>query len=324
MRGLEQDASIAKKLEHFGVSHEGSVARWPSPSVRWVYEAYQELSNAGGANARRSPRVDPAVRGTRCTSVHGDALLGASCRARDGRLRSVDLTVVIPTLNEEAWLPSAVASVREGARGAGAAEVVVADCGSADGTAAAAGRLACHLVVVPGADGRGAACDAGGRAARGELLLFLDADCRLPEGWDAAVESALADPGVVGGGFELRLDGPQRGLRWVEWINRLRYRRSRLFYGDQALFVRAAAWHAAGGFRGARILESAKLCRHLKRLGRLELLPLTVAASPRRFDQGGLARIFLLDVALWLASLLRLPLDRQAGRLYWAPNRRRP
>lgn len=236
----------------------------------------------------------------------------------------MDLSVVIPTLNEEAWLPSAVASVREGARGAGAAEAVVADCGSADRTAEVARRLGCRLVVDPGLDGRGAAADAGGREARGEVLLFLDADCRLPEGWDAAIESALADPEVVGGGFELRLDGPQRGLRLVEAVNRLRYRRSRLFYGDQAVFVRAAAWRAVGGFHGARILESAKLCRRLKRRGRLVLLPLTVAASPRRFDQGGIAKVFAADVALWLAGLLRLPVDRLAGALYWSLNRRHP
>jgi glycosyltransferase involved in cell wall biosynthesis len=241
-----------------------------------------------------------------------------------GYSRDVRLSAVVPTLNEEAWLPAAVASVREGARGGGAAEVLVADCGSTDRTAEVAGRLGCRLLVDAALDARGPACDAGAAAAAGEVLLFLDADCRLPDGWDVAIESALADPEVVGGGFELRLDGPQRGLRLVEWINRLRYRRSRLFYGDQAVFVRAAAFRAAGGFRGARILESAKLCRRLERLGRLVLLPLPVLASPRRFDEGGLARVFLLDVLLWLTGLLRLPLDRQAGRLYWRSNRHRP
>ena len=236
----------------------------------------------------------------------------------------MDLSAVIPTLNEEAWLPAAVASVREGAQGGGATEIVVADCGSADGTVEVARRLACRLVVDPGLDSRGAAADAGAGAAHGDVLLFLDADCRLPDGWDLAVAAALTDPQVVGGGFELRLDGPERRLRLVEAVNRRRYRRSRLFYGDQALFVRAEAFRAVGGFRGARILESAKLCRRLKRRGRLTLLPLPVAASPRRFLAGGILRVFAADVLLWLAGLLRLPIDRLAGALYWRPNRRRP
>lgn len=205
----------------------------------------------------------------------------------------------------------------------GAAEIVVADCASEDGTAQRAGELGCRVVVDPRLAARGPAADAGGRRAVGDVLVFLDADCRLPEGWDRAVEEALADPGVVGGAFELRLDGPGRGLRWVEAVNRLRYRRSRLFYGDQAVFVRSAAWRSVGGFRGARILESAKLCRRLKRLGRLELLPLAVAASPRRFERGGVASVFAADVLLWLAGLFRLPVDRLGGAFYWAPNRRR-
>lgn len=93
----------------------------------------------------------------------------------------------------DAWLSRAVASVREGAEAGGAAEIVVADCGSADRTV---------------------------EVARGDVLLFLDADCRLPEGWDRPVQAALADPAVVGGGFELRLDGPGRGLRLVEAAGR--------------------------------------------------------------------------------------------------------
>ncbi|MFW6175243.1 MAG: glycosyltransferase, partial [Acidobacteriota bacterium] len=125
----------------------------------------------------------------------------------------VRLSVVIPALNEESWLPAAVASVRRGARGAGAAEIVVADCGSEDATAERARERGCRVAVDPALAARGPAADLGGRLAAGDVLLFLDADCRLPDGWDLAVEEALADPDVVGGGFELRLDlvsGPRR------------------------------------------------------------------------------------------------------------------
>ena len=47
--------------------------------------------------------------------------------------------------------------------------------------------------------------NAGAAAARGDVLLFLHADTRLPAGFDAAVHAALADPAVVGGRFDVRL-----------------------------------------------------------------------------------------------------------------------
>ena len=85
---------------------------------------------------------------------------------------TVRISVVVPALNEEPWLPFAVASVRAGTRGAGAAEIVVADCGSEDGTATVARELGCRVVVEPG----------GGVAAvfAADVTLWLAGLLRLP------------------------------------------------------------------------------------------------------------------------------------------------
>ena len=242
------------------------------------------------------------------------------------------LSIVVPTLNEAGWLPATLAAARAGAVDGGADEVVVSDSGSHDGTLEVARRLGArcvaHPAVAPGrgaderpAPSRAAACNRGAAAARGSILLFLDADVRLPHGWDRAVRRALEDRGTVGGGFHLTLDGPEPGLRRVERVNRLRYRLSHLFYGDQAVFVRATAFAAAGGFPEVPVLESARLCRRLKAEGRLVLLDLAVAASARRFQRGGVGRVFRRDLAIWARSLLRLG-PGAAGRRYWHDNRR--
>ena len=229
--------------------------------------------------------------------------------------------------------------------GGGAHEIVVADSGSSDCTLALARRLAeerdgrrdgeparppvrlvppVRLLPAPagGLPHRAAACNRGAAAASGDVLLFLDADCRLPAGWADSVARALADPAVVGGAFHLHLDGPEPALRRVEWVNRLRYRSSHLFYGDQGVFVRAAAFHAAGGFPEIPVLESARLCKALKRHGRLALVDHRVSASPRRFHDGGIGRVFRADLLLWARGLLRLGPGR-AGREYWRENWRR-
>ena len=81
------------------------------------------------------------------------------------------VSVVIPTLNEEKYLPILLASLRR--QTCTDFEIIVADANSQDATRKIAARYGCR--VVPGgrmAQGR----NAGARAARGEYLLFLDAD----------------------------------------------------------------------------------------------------------------------------------------------------
>ena len=74
------------------------------------------------------------------------------------------------------------------------------------------------------APGRARQLAAGANLARGDTILFLHADTRLPPGWDASVRAALADPRVVGGAFRLRFEQRSPALRLIEWGARLRVR----------------------------------------------------------------------------------------------------
>jgi glycosyltransferase involved in cell wall biosynthesis len=87
------------------------------------------------------------------------------------------LSIIIPALNEEKYLPRLLESIRKQHF---EYEVIVADSGSHDQTQACAKGYDC-LIVRGGkpAEGR----NAGARLARGEHLLFLDADVVLPDGF---------------------------------------------------------------------------------------------------------------------------------------------
>lgn len=224
------------------------------------------------------------------------------------------IAVVIPTLDEAAVLGDTLAGLP-----AGFAEVVVADGGSADDTVAVARAHGCR--VVEASRGRGPQMNAGAAVTRAPVLLFLHADTRLPEDAPARVAAALADPAVAGGGFSLGIASRDGFLALVAAAATLRTRLTGVFYGDQAVFVRATAFAAAGGFPEVPVLESARLCRRLKAEGRLVLLDLAVAASARRFQRGGVGRVFRRDLAIWARSLLRLG-PGAAGRRYWHDNRR--
>lgn len=97
----------------------------------------------------------------------------------------MEISVVIPALNEEAGIEGAVAGAcRALDRFTASYEVIVVDDGSSDGTAAkvellAAGRPAVRLIRQPGRTGYGAALLAGFGAARHEYLFFTDADSQF-------------------------------------------------------------------------------------------------------------------------------------------------
>ena len=83
------------------------------------------------------------------------------------------LSVVIPTLNEEATLPGLLDAL--GAQSRPPDEIIVADAGSTDGTPELARARGARLVR-GGRPGPGR--NAGARAAVGDLLLFLCANGR--------------------------------------------------------------------------------------------------------------------------------------------------
>lgn len=196
--------------------------------------------------------------------------------------------MIIPSLNEEASVGAAAASVT-----AEACAVIVVDGGSTDNTvreAAAAGAR-----VIEGIRGRGPQMEIGAREAGGEWLVFLHADTRLEKGWAAALRRL--DPGVVGGAFRFRLDSSRRRYRLVEAGTRLRCAALALPYGDQALFARREAFFRAGGFGNTPILEDVDLVRRLRRCGRLAFPSVRAVTSARRWEEHGFLRTTFVN---WL------------------------
>jgi rSAM/selenodomain-associated transferase 2 len=207
------------------------------------------------------------------------------------------LSIVIPALDEAAnlarVLPTLVA--REPA-----AEVLVVDGGSADDSRAAVARVP-SVRWLSGPRGRARQMNAGARAARGDILLFLHADTVLPEGAGAAILAALADAGTVGGRFDVRLDSRRPLLALVGWLMNRRSRLTGICTGDQGIFVRRTVFEALGGYPDIPLMEDVELSRRLKRRGRLVALPLRVVTSARKWEREGVVRTIVL---MWALRLL--------------------
>ena len=204
-------------------------------------------------------------------------------------------TIVVPALDEAADIEAALQALAPlRARGA---EVIVVDGGSADGTAQLAKPLADRVLVSP--RGRARQMNAGAAAARGDVLLFLHADTRLPEAADAALHEAVAR-GAAWGRFDVRIDGRPRMLRLVAALMNQRSRLTGIATGDQAIFVRCDLFQRIGGFPDQPLMEDIEISRRLRALARPCCLRQRVVTSGRRWESRGVWRtIFLMWRLRW-------------------------
>jgi len=168
-----------------------------------------------------------------------------------------------------------------------------------------------ELLVAEGA-GRAARLNAKAREARGELVLILHADSRLPAGAYASLAGAAADPLVVGGNFALRFDGDDRFARVLTAAYALQ-RRYGFYYGDSSVWVRRSVFERLGGFRELPIMDDYDFVRRLEAAGRTECLPGPARTSDRRWRAMGVPRTLLAWWAIRWLYLAGVPPARLAG-----------
>jgi rSAM/selenodomain-associated transferase 2 len=225
-----------------------------------------------------------------------------------GAARAPLVSVVVPTLDEARGLPGLLDHL-DGLRGR--FEVVVADGGSRDGTRELARAHALEPAVVESARGRAGQLNAGARAARGELLVFLHADSRLPPGAHATL-TAASRSGIEGGNFDLRFAGSDLFSRLLGAVYAAQ-RRCGVYYGDSTLWVTRAAWDELGGFRALPIMDDYDFARRLERRGRTARLPGPALTSARRWRRMGIPRTVVSWVVIRWLYLAGIPPERLAA-----------
>ncbi len=204
-------------------------------------------------------------------------------------IQEIRISIIIPTLNEAANIANTLTSIQN----ASDAEIIVVDGGSNDETVALARSCGAKVIISP--PGRAGQMNEGAAAAEGEVLIFLHADTRLPEGFEHHVHQVLAHPGVAAGAFELRIEAPLRRLRIIERIANLRSRKLQMPYGDQAIFLRADLFREVGGFPDMPIMEDFELIRRLRHRGRIIIAPAPAVTSARRWMNMGIWRTTLIN-----------------------------
>lgn len=225
-------------------------------------------------------------------------------------------SIIIPVLNEAANLEANIRGAQDGSN----SEIIVVDGGSSDGTVNLARALRAKVLIAP--QGRAKQMNAGAQAARGDVLLFMHADTRMPSAFSGWIDRILATSGIVAGAFRLQIDGPRRALRWIERMVNWRSRWLQMPYGDQAIFMTKATFLEIGGFPDLPIMEDFEIMRRLRRRGRIGIAPVPVITSSRRWDEIGVWKTTLINQVAIVSYLLGISPERISR--WHRPDRSRP
>lgn len=221
-----------------------------------------------------------------------------------------ELSIITPVLNEEAGIDRLFAMLAEQLDTD--FELVIVDGGSSDGTVERAGELAPKgpfpATVIEAGRGRGCQMNAGTRATGADTLLFLHADCLLPDAHALrtalnAIDAAISRRGDdrVAGHFLLRFerDDGAPSLPYAFYEAKARLHRPGCTHGDQGLLLRRRFFDEVGHFDASRpILEDMRIAAAIAARGEWLLLPAEIVTSARRFEVEGLRERQTLNAIL--------------------------
>lgn len=230
---------------------------------------------------------------------------------KTGAVAGSRISIIVPVLDEAAGIAPVLAALAPLRRRGH--EVIVVDGGSADSTPALARADADRVVSAP--RGRANQMNAGAALARGEVLLFLHGDTRIPQDADACVLKGLAESTRQWGRFDVRIEGESRLFPLIAFSMNLRSRATGIATGDQAIFVRREAFERVGGFPRLELMEDIALSRSLKRLSPPLCLAARAVTSGRRWERHGVLRTVILMWRLRLAFSLGVS-PANLARLY--------
>jgi glycosyltransferase involved in cell wall biosynthesis len=225
------------------------------------------------------------------------------------------LSIIIPTLNEEAYIGNTLKKCLQHAKNQ--VEIIVVDAGSTDRTIEEIKRFNVRYYQKPEfMYKKYLSLNFGLKESRGDVVLFLDADTTLPMHYDDWIFRAFKEKKCIAGGFSFQFDSEKWFYRFFGFANQQRTRLEKIFNGDQALFCKRETALSVGGYPKSNLMESALFCRLLKKSGCLCLIHQPILTSVRRFENHGFFNVLWFDIKMWIRFKLRLSVS-DFGDAYW-------
>ena len=220
------------------------------------------------------------------------------------------VSVIVPTFNEERYLEPTLNALRNQTYD-GKYEIIVSDSDSEDGTLEIAERYADRIVRV---DKRGIAAgrNAGAKEARGEILVFVDADTLTIHNTLAEIVVAFEEEGVVGVAVPVLPLSPKTRdillfLGFNEFVKvNVELGKGRARVVGACCGYRKRNFDEVGGFNEAlQTLEDFDLSERISKLGKIKYTQETMAlVSTRRIIKWGKRKSVEKYLSLYFRHLL--------------------
>lgn len=212
------------------------------------------------------------------------------------------ISIIIPVYNEEKTIRKALEDLSQ----RGNVEVLIVDGGSCDSTVKFVSQYPVSIINC----GKNTALqmNEGARRAKGDILLFLHADSFMENDSPQEIERSI-QAGFIGGCLSQKIQSGRMIYRFIENSGNLRARLSKIFYGDQAIFVRRDVFFRIGGFDNLKLFYGVTFSKKLRRAGETCVLNSRVYVSPRRWEKQGIIKATLINWLVTVCFMLRISPD---------------
>lgn len=202
-------------------------------------------------------------------------------------------SVIIPVLNESKIINSTIDHIFAIDK-KNECEVIVVDGNPQKNTIKAINNK--RVICLGSLKGRARQMNKGASVARGDILIFLHADTKLPENAFDKVAQAIENKKYVAGAFSLGIDSTNIILKFIAFTSNFRVHFSRVPYGDQAIFIRRDYFNEIGGYSNIPLMEDVDLMKRIKKhKKKIYIIRDRVMTSARRWKQYGIIYTNLMN-----------------------------
>lgn len=200
----------------------------------------------------------------------------------------VPATIIIPILNEEDEIVACLEDLQKFR--AHGFEVIVIDGHSNDRTRQLS-QGKCEYISTSQAS-RARQMNTGALHARGNIIIFLHVDTRLPENLVQLI-SELPKNTPVWGRFDIILTGKHWMFRVIAAMINLRSRLTGICTGDQAIFMSKPLFYEVSGFPLIALMEDIAMSKKLKPICPPICFKHKVISSSRRWEKHGIIKTIM-------------------------------